>query len=86
MAVMSRMTKEGIVDMVAVARFVAGDADVPLTPLERRVAIHAARAAGIAIDTIAKRCRVHDRKIKEVLAEPVPVDSHRRPITLNVRL
>lgn len=73
--------------MVAVARFVRGDLDVTeLTDLERQVAIHAARAAGVSIDTIAKRCRVHDRKIKEVLAGPVPVDSHRRPLTLNLKL
>lgn len=84
-ALLSRTTKAGIVDMVAVARWVKGD-DVALTDAERDVAIHAARDAGHSIDRIARRLRTSDQKIKDVLATPVPVDSRRRPLTLTIKL
>lgn len=82
---LTRRARGELVDMIAIARFVRGD-DVALTDLERRVAIHAAFSCGVSKDTIAKRCRVHDRKITEELARPWPTDSLNRPLTLTIRL
>lgn len=76
---MSRTTKDGLVDMVAIDRFVTGG-EVQLTAIEQRVAIHAARYAGRSIDWIATRLHIHDRKVKEELSRPVPTDGHRRPL------
>lgn len=82
---LTRRCGDELVDMIAVARFVKGDV-VSLTALERRVAIHAARTAGQSVDSIAKRCRVHDRKITEELDRPVPTDALNRPLILTFHL
>ena len=82
---LSRATPTGLVDLVAVERWVRGD-DVDLTEAERPVAIHAARGAGRSIDWIAKRLRTHDKNVKAVLAEGVPRDSSRRPLVPTITL
>lgn len=85
---MSQTVADELVDLIAVARFVKGD-DVWIAPepsLEWRVAIHEARSAGTSIDSIAKRLRVHDRKVKAELNKPWPTDRNNRPIRCSIYL
>lgn len=76
---LSRTTPTGLVDLVAIERWVRGD-DVELSEAEQPVAIHAARRSGRSIDWIAKRLHTHDKNVKAVLAQGVPVDSRRQPL------
>jgi hypothetical protein len=84
-ALLSHATKDGLVDLVAVARWVKGD-DVDLTEAEQKVAIHSARAAGHSIDRISKRLHTADRNVKAVLELPAPRDSRGRPLIVNNNL
>lgn len=66
-------TKLGLVDLIAIERFVAGIAPVHLDPIaERPVAVWAAWAAGQSKNQIADRLRCRSSIVKDILDGPIP--------------
>lgn len=76
------LSRDGILDMVAVARWVEGDTGVVLTEAETRVAVWVAVDAGLSAASITERLACRHSKVKTILSGPRPVDHMNQPIHL----
>lgn len=78
-------TKHGLVDLIAIERFVAGTHPVALDPIaERPVAVWAAWAAGLSKNQIAERLRCRSSVVKDILDGPIPTYRGRPLVELPV--
>lgn len=70
-------TDQGIVDMVAVSRFLAGDRSVPLNPPEVLVAYQACAACeAFSVKEFERRTGENSKRLKK-LPQPVPLRGSR---------
>lgn len=76
-------TKNGLVDLIAIERFVAGTHPVTLDPVaERPIAVWMAWAAGLSKNQIADRLRCRSSIVKDILDGPIPTYRNRPLVQL----
>lgn len=73
---LTRFTRKGPIDLVAVRRWLTGDETIVLTDADRFLAAHAGKALGISRNDLCRRLNMPHNRVKTLLEEssPIPVD------------